>query len=80
MPIHLRKDLNSCLQYYFQESQPNPHNALTDAKCVKRICQRYSQTLGYESFADFLQDMFDRQDHRFFTKSFDEFDYRPPHR
>ena len=55
MPANLRKDLNSCMEYYFQESQPTPHSGLSDAECVGNICQEFAKTLGYDYFEEFLQ-------------------------
>ena len=69
------------MEFYFGESQPTPHNALTDAECVKRICQRYSHNLGHEKFAYFLQELFDDLDYELqsFTKSFDQFVNQTPY-
>ena len=50
------KDLNSCMEYFFGESQPTPHNAINDAQCLKRLCEHYAEKLGYESFHDYLND------------------------
>ena len=57
MPYYEDKDLNSCMQYYFDEDQPTPHNALRDAKCVKRICEHYAQEFeNFDCFDSFLDD------------------------
>ena len=44
------------MDWYFDESQPSPHIALEDAKCVKALCENYADDMGYESFDEFLDD------------------------
>ena len=56
MPNHVSKSLNSCMDWYFDESQPSPHIALEDAKCVKALCENYADDMDYDSFDEFLDD------------------------
>ena len=77
MPEHVPKDLNSCMEYYCNVSQPTPHCALKDAQCVRSICKRFSETLGFNGLLEFLNENFDRLDKHTY-KLFDQFDYRPP--
>ena len=56
MPANHPKDLNSCMQYFFDEPRPTPHSALKDAQCVKRLCEHYAENLQYDSFHDCLND------------------------
>ena len=44
------------MDYFFDECQPSPHNALKDAKCVKRLCENYAEMEDYNSFDDLLND------------------------
>ena len=50
MPSYESKSLNNCMDFYFDECQPSPHSALEDAKCVKRLCEKYARKMGYTSF------------------------------
>ena len=56
MPSWKKKKLHICMDYFFDECQPSPHNALTDATCVKRLCEHYARTRGYNCFDDLLND------------------------
>ena len=56
MPYYQSNSLNNCMDYFFDECQPSPHNALKDAKCVKRLCENYAEMENYNSFDDLLND------------------------
>ena len=47
--------LDLCLQHFFQERQPTPHTALTDAECVRKISERGADELGFPSVLHYLQ-------------------------
>ena len=57
MPAYLRKDLDTCMRYFFNESQPIPHSALSDAICVSRLCEKFAKIQGYDDFNSFLHYM-----------------------
>ena len=54
MPSYESKSLNNCMGFYFGECQPWPHSALDDAKCVKRLCEKYARKMRYTSFGKLI--------------------------
>jgi len=62
-----RFNLESCLNFFFDEAQSQPHDAYIDADDCRRISEEASKTLGYGSLRHFLDE------NRDLLKSFDQF-------
>ena len=56
MPRYENKSLDGCLEYFFGEYQPVPHNSLMDAICAKRMCEYFAVEENFLSFSDYLND------------------------
>ena len=60
-----RLNLGSCLNYFFNENQGNPHDAYDDANDCRRICEQGAKQLGFGSLRAFIDNNDD------FLKSFE---------
>ena len=60
-----RLNLESCLNYFFNENQANPHDAYNDANDCRRISEQGAKKLGYGSLRHFIDNNDD------FLKSFE---------
>ena len=49
-----RLNLDSCLNYFFNENQEDPHNAYFDADDCRRISEQGAKQLGYGSLREFI--------------------------
>ena len=47
--------LDSCLDYFFGESQASPHDAIADAESLRRVSEEGAKCLGSGSLKDFLR-------------------------
>jgi len=46
--------LDACLEYFFNEKQASPHDALDDADDCRRICEHGAKELGYGSYQHYI--------------------------
>ena len=51
-----KRSLDKCLDYFLGESQPKPHDALIDAKYVKKFCDVAAKRLGFENHAKMVKE------------------------